>query len=79
MNDIQKPEDLLQPIIFLYDVDYVDGELIGELARRSFQKNVKSVNIYVTTIIFATSTTSTYFSKPSDAVLVACLFQRLVI
>ena len=44
MTDIAKVEDLLQLNIFLYDIDFVDGELIGELARRSiqkFQKNVK--------------------------------------
>ena len=38
MTDIPKMEDLLQPNIFLYDIDFVDGELIGELCRRSIQK-----------------------------------------
>ena len=36
LNDIPKVEDLLQLSIFLYDIDFVDGELIGELCRRSF-------------------------------------------
>ena len=38
LNDIPKVEDLVQLNIFLYDLDFVDGELIGELARRSIQK-----------------------------------------
>ena len=43
MTDIPKVEDLLQLNIFLYDIDFVDGELIGELCRRSSQKYEKSV------------------------------------
>ena len=42
--DIPKVEDLLQLNILLFDIDFVDGELIGELSRRSiqmYQKNVK--------------------------------------
>ena len=38
LNDIPKVEDLLQLNIFLYDIDFVDGELIGELGRRKIQK-----------------------------------------
>ena len=38
MTDIPKVEDLLQLNIFLYDIDFLDGELIGELARRSIRK-----------------------------------------
>ena len=37
LNDLPKVEDLLQLNIFLYDIDFVDGELIGELCRRSIQ------------------------------------------
>ena len=43
LNDIPKIEDLLQLNIFLYDIDFVDGELFGELARRSIQKYENSV------------------------------------
>ena len=43
MTDIPKVEEMLQLNIFLYDIDFVDGELIGELARRSIQKFEKSV------------------------------------
>ena len=32
MTDISKVEEMLQLNIFLYDIDFVDGELIGELA-----------------------------------------------
>ena len=45
LNDIPKIEDLLQLNIFLYDIDFVDGELIGELCRRSIQKYENSVKI----------------------------------
>ena len=65
LNDIPKIENLLQLNIFLYDIDFVDGDLIGKLARRSFQKYEKNSNFYTTTITFATSTTSTQCLKPS--------------
>ena len=45
MTDIPTVEDLLQLNIFLYDIHFVDGELIGELCRRSFQKYEKSVKL----------------------------------
>ena len=45
MTDIHKVEKTLQLNIFLYDIDFVDGELIGELARRSIQKFEKSVKL----------------------------------
>ena len=38
ITDIPKVADLLQLNIFLYDIDFVDEELFGELARRSIQK-----------------------------------------
>ena len=34
MNDIPIVEDLVQVNIFLYDIDFDDGPMIGELARR---------------------------------------------
>ena len=45
MTDIPKVEEILKLNIFLYDIDFVDGELIGELARRSIQKFEKSVKL----------------------------------
>ena len=35
MNDIPIVEDLLTLNILLYDIDIVDGNIVGELARRS--------------------------------------------
>ena len=57
MTDIPKVEDLLQLNIFLYDIDFVDGELIGELLRRSIQNFEKKSNFSAIAITFATSTT----------------------
>ena len=45
MTDIPKVEEMLQLNIFLYNIDFEDGELIGELARRSIQKFQKSVKL----------------------------------
>ena len=45
LNDILKVEDLLQLDNFVYDIDFVDGELIGELCRISIQKFEKSVKL----------------------------------
>ena len=42
-NGIAKVEYLLQLKIFLCDINFVDGELIGELCRRSFRKYDKNV------------------------------------
>ena len=38
MNDIPTVEDLLTLNILLYDIDIVDGSIVGELARRSVQR-----------------------------------------
>ena len=45
MTDIPKVEEMLQLNILLYDVDFVDGELIGKLCRKSYQKYEKSVKL----------------------------------
>ena len=76
LNDFPKVEDLLQLNIFLYDLEYVDGELIGELCRRSNQISKRVSSYYATTITFATSTTSTHCSKPSDVLRVTHFSQR---
>ena len=72
MNDIPKVEELLQLKVFLYDIDFVDGELVGELALWSIQKYNKVSSFYVTTITVVTSTTSTrgFIKKLSEALLV---------
>ena len=79
LNDIPKVEDLLQLIIFLYDTNFMDGELIGELCRRSIQKCEKSVKVlrynnhisYVNNInalskAFRCSTCDTFFSMTGN-------------
>ena len=45
MNDIPFVEDLLTLNIVLYDIDIVDGNVIGELARRSVQKYENTVRL----------------------------------
>ena len=80
MTDIPKVEELLQFNIFLQDIDFVDGELIGELARGSIQQNFeKSVKLlrynnhicYVSDMnsffkSFRCSTCDTIFSKTGN-------------
>ena len=76
LNDIPKVEGLLQLNIFLYDIGFLDGELIGELCRRSIQKYEKSVkllrynnhtcqfnNINALSKVFRCTTCDTFFSK----------------
>ena len=79
MTDIPKVEEMLQLNIFLYDIDFVDGELIGELARKSIQKFEKSAKpsrynnhiCYISNMnsffkSFRYSTGDTIFSKPGN-------------
>ena len=76
MTDIPKIEDLLQLNIFLHDIHFVVGELIGELCRKSIKKYEKSVKVlsynnhicYVNNInasfkAFRCTTCETFFSK----------------
>ena len=44
-NDIPTVEDLLTLNIFLYVIDIVDGNIVGELARRSVKKYDNSVRL----------------------------------
>ena len=45
MNDILTVEDQLTLNILLYDTDFVDGNIVGELARRSVQKCENTVRL----------------------------------
>ena len=45
MNDILFVEDLLTLIFVLYDIDIVDGKIIGELAKRSVQRYQNTVRL----------------------------------
>ena len=79
LSDIPKMEEMLQLNFFLYDIDSVDGELIGELARRSNPKFGKSVKLlrynnhicYISDLnsffkSFRCSTCDTIFSKTGN-------------
>ena len=45
MNDITTVEDLLSLNILLYDIDIVDENIVGELARTSVQKYENTVRL----------------------------------
>ena len=64
MTDIPKIEEMLQLNIFLYNIDFVDGELIGEIARRNFQKFENSVKLLTyTNHIFYVSDMNSLFES----------------
>ena len=45
MNDVPFVEDLLTLNILLYDIDIVDGNIFGELAKRSVQKYDSTIRL----------------------------------
>ena len=45
MNDISTVQDLLTLNILLYDIDIVDGNIVGELARQSVEKYENTVRL----------------------------------
>ena len=45
MNDIPTVEDLLTLNILFYDIDIVDGNIVGDFARRSVQKYGNTVRL----------------------------------
>ena len=45
LNNFPTVEDLLTPNILLFDIDIVDGNIVGELARRSVQKYENTVRL----------------------------------
>ena len=77
--DIPKVDDFLQLNVFLYDIDFVVGGLIGELCRRSLQNYEERVELlrynnhicYVNNInalfkAFRYTTCDTIFSKEGN-------------
>ena len=79
MDDIICVEDIVGINIFIYDIDLIDGAMVGELARRSIKKNEKNVQLirynshicYVYNInalfkAFRWSTCDTYFQKTGN-------------
>ena len=45
MDDIPSVEDIVSINIFIYDIDFIDGAMVGELARRSIKKYQKNVQL----------------------------------
>ena len=45
MDDIQSVEDIVSINIFINDIDFIDGAMVGELARRSIKKYEKNVQL----------------------------------
>ena len=43
MDDIPSEENIVRIIIFIYDIDFIDGALFGEIARRSIKKKRKKI------------------------------------
>ena len=79
MDDIPSVEEIVSINIFIYDVDLIDGAMVGELARRSIKKYEKNVQLirhkshicYVDNInalfkAFRCPTCDTYFQKTGN-------------
>ena len=79
MNDIPNIEDLVLLNIFLYDIDFVKGNITGELAWRSVQKHESPVGLlrYINHLFYVSNITAvfqsfrwpncdTYFIRPSS-------------
>ena len=79
MDDNPSVEDILGINIFIYDIDLIDGAMVGELARRSIEKYEKSVqltrynshicyvdNIHALFKAFRCPTCDTYFQKTGN-------------
>ena len=79
MDDITSVEDTVGINIFIYDIDLIDGAMVGELARRStkkYEKNVQLIrynchvcyvdNIHALFKAFRCSTCDTYFQKTGN-------------
>ena len=79
MDDIPFVEDTVVINIFIYDIDFIDDPMVGELARRSIKKYEKSVqlirykshisyvdNIYAPFEAFRCPTCDTYFQKTGN-------------
>ena len=79
MDDIPSVEDIVVINIFIYDIDFIDGAMVGELARRSIRKYEKSAQLiqYISHICFVDKinallkafrcpTCDTYFQKTGN-------------
>ena len=45
MDDIPSVEDIEGINFFIYDIDLIDGEMVGELARRTIKKYEKNLHL----------------------------------
>ena len=45
MDDIPSVEDIVGIIFFIYDINLIDGAMVGKLARRSVKKFEKKVQL----------------------------------
>ena len=79
MDDIPSVEDIVAINIFIYDIDFIDGAMVGELARRSIKKYEKNVqlirynshicyvdNVHALFKAFRCPTCDTYFQKTGN-------------
>ena len=79
MDDIPSVEDMVGINNFIYDIDLIDGAMVGELARRSIKKYEKSVqlirynshisyvdNIHALFKAFCCPTCNTFFQKTGN-------------
>ena len=79
MDDIPSVEDIVGINIFIYNIDLINGAVVGELARRSIKKYEKSVqlirynshichvdNIHALFKAFRCPTCDTYFQKSGN-------------
>ena len=79
MDDIPSVEDIVGMNIFIYDIDLIEGAMIGELARGSIKKHEKNVQLiqYNSHICYADNinalfkafrcpTCNTYFEKTGN-------------
>ena len=79
MDDIPSVEEIVGIIIFIYDIDLIDGAMVGELAIRGIKKYEKSVqliqynshicyvdNIHALFKAFRCQTCDTFFQKTGN-------------
>ena len=79
MDDNPSVDDIVGINIFIYDIDFIDGAMVGELARRSIKKYEKSVqlirynshicyviNIHALFKVFRCPTCDTYFQNTGN-------------
>ena len=79
MDDIPSVEDMVGINIFIYDIDHIDGAMVGEFARRNIKKYEKYVqfirynshicyvdNIHALFKAFRCPTCDTYFQKTGN-------------